>query len=965
MVSRTRQVHFLQKSLLQQRVSSGLPLPGPPTMLLGGALVLLISLIALLTLTLNASGQGTEATWVGEYEGNVHDVELNGQYAYLATDEGLVVLDVTDLSQPEKVGEYRLDGGATTIALDGIQAYLGSADGLWIVNVSSPASPSLSGNTSLPGPTFDVAVNEGLAYVACGEHGLRIVNVSEPALAGELGSHVISGTARAVVVVDGVAFVAWGQAGLQTIDVSDPEDPQPLDSIDAGETLGLAVRGDRTYLAVNNSGLHEVDISNPGDLGQRGFFSTLEDQAMNLALAGNLGLVAVGERGVQFIDIDSPIAGWTGTYDTPGTPLAIKIDGRYAFIADGPGGLQVVTFNSLPVVTIFSITPIQVLAGETVTFRGQGYDPDGTIDEHLWESSLDGQIGSEGTFSSSLLTVGRHVISFRVCDDNGACSQEVTQPLQVGNARPTAQILKVTPSPAIEDDEVFFSGQGQDQDGTIMEYEWRSSLQGSLSDQATFSTDSLAPGNHTLTLRVRDDDDSWSEDATTWVQVQARPTLGQGAFQVLEDELGRHHLFTVDYLDPEAGAAPEVKVTIFRHGQGTFTMTDPEADGIYSYRTTELRWGYHNFSFQAISSAGARAKGELFEHELYVNALPQATIHTITPSPAILGTESTFSGQGTDLDGSIVAYRWSSSIDGDLGAGPTLTRSNLSLGEHVISLAVQDDAGAWSPTVGADLIIGKGPEQPDEGLISPQVVQIGVATSTIALSGLAFGYLAFGETFRYRYWALLAPLMVGHRTELSPADPLANEIRGLIRGYLLAHPGSHYSLLKDELGLVNGTLAYHLQVLEREGLVASERNGRMRHFFAIGKGIDVNGRKSRSRNQRFSRWTGGGWGAKAHKDQSSKEDAKLRRIKMKAARAKQRTGPRPVSKELLLELLDETPGMSQTELAEAFGVTSAAVKYHTDGLVAKGLLNQERNGMRMEYHRVEEQEPTEPKNDDG
>ncbi len=129
MVSRTRQVHFLQKSLLQQRVSSGLPLPGPPTMLLGGALVLLISLIALLTLTMNESGQGTEATWVGEYEGNVHDVELNGQYAYLATDEGLVVLDVTDLSQPEKVGEYRLDGGATTIALDGIQAYLGSADG--------------------------------------------------------------------------------------------------------------------------------------------------------------------------------------------------------------------------------------------------------------------------------------------------------------------------------------------------------------------------------------------------------------------------------------------------------------------------------------------------------------------------------------------------------------------------------------------------------------------------------------------------------------------------------------------------------------------------------------------------------------------------------------------------------------------------------------------------------------------
>jgi len=977
-----------------------------------------VSLLALLTLSAEASGQGTEATWVGEFSGNVRDVVLAGQRAYLATDEGLVVVDLTNLSQPEKVGEYQIEGGADTLTLDGVHVYLGTADGLWIVNVSVPASPTLLGNMSLPGQTHDIAVEDGLAYLACGEQGLWIVNVSDPASPDELGSHVITGTAQALFVEAGVAFVAWGEAGLLTLDVSDPENPEPMDALEiTGEAMGLAVREERLYLAVDDSGLYEVDISDPDNLGQYGFFSTLEDRAQNVILAGKLGMVAVGDRGVQFIDIDSPAAGWTGSFDTPGTPLAIEVEGRYAFIADGTGGLQVVTFNSLPVVTIFSITPSPASAGESVTFRGAGHDPDGTIASHLWTSSLDGELGQEATFATTQLTQGRHIIHLRVCDNDGACSHEVSQALQVGNARPTAAITMASPAPAIEDDTVYFAGQGQDQDGHIMAYEWSSSLQGLLDDGVSFSTDGLVPGDHIITFRVRDDDGSWSEAVTTSVLVKARPLLSLGNVEPVQDDFGQHHIFNVTYIDPETGAAPEVLVTILHHGSGTFTMSDPEADGTYSYTATDLRWGYHNFSFQATSPTGARAKGDTGAHELYVNALPRATIQTITPSPATQGANATLTGRGTDLDGSIKAHRWSSDLDGDLGVLPTLTLANLSVGEHVISLRVRDDTGAWSPAVESRLMVEKGTTPPPPGkpfLTSPEVVQIGVATSTLTLSGLAVGFLVYGESFRYRYWALLAPLMVGHRTELSPTDPLANEIRGLIRGYLLAHPGSHYNLLKDELGLVNGTLAYHLQVLEREGLVTSEREGRMRHFFAIGKGVDTNGHKPKVRGRKFARWTGGGWrrgtpnghppkpedngdkgdkddtgdqrtqdvkhgkgdkGAKDGKDTKDDDDGKDDKGKKDAKDAKdpkddrktasavkpvKRNGARPVTKERLLELVLERPGVSQTELAEAFSVTSAAVKYHLDGLLAKEELRFERTGNRMEYYIVDKDEPAPP-----
>ena len=50
-------------------------------------------------------------------------------------------------------------------------------------------------------------------------------------------------------------------------------------------------------------------------------------------------------------------------------------------------------------------------------------------------------------------------------------------------------------------------------DGTIIEWEWRSSKNGVLSISEDFSSSSLSVGTHTIKFRVKDDDDKWSEYA--------------------------------------------------------------------------------------------------------------------------------------------------------------------------------------------------------------------------------------------------------------------------------------------------------------------------------------------------------------------------------------------------------------------------------------------------------------------
>ena len=86
-------------------------------------------------------------------------------------------------------------------------------------------------------------------------------------------------------------------------------------------------------------------------------------------------------------------------------------------------------------------------------------------------------------------------------------------------------------------------------------------------------------------------------------------------------------------------------------------------------------------------------------YSMGLNQLPTAVIDSITPDPAEQGTDTvSFTGHGTDSDGSIVAYNWRSSIDGQLSTSGSFSKpaSDLSDGVHTIYYKVRDDNHSWS-----------------------------------------------------------------------------------------------------------------------------------------------------------------------------------------------------------------------------------------------------------------------------
>ncbi len=81
------------------------------------------------------------------------------------------------------------------------------------------------------------------------------------------------------------------------------------------------------------------------------------------------------------------------------------------------------------------------------------------------------------------------------------------------------------------------------------------------------------------------------------------------------------------------------------------------------------------------------------------NQSPAAVIDSVVPTEVAYGDRVAFVGHGVDADGSIVAYTWRSSIDGELSKSASFETSSLSQGTHTIWFKVQDDRGIWSSEV--------------------------------------------------------------------------------------------------------------------------------------------------------------------------------------------------------------------------------------------------------------------------
>jgi hypothetical protein len=294
--------------------------------------------------------------------------------------EGFLVVDLTTLSAPARVGGVDTVGYANAIQVVGNLAFLGdSDDGLRILDVSNPAAPAEVGMLDTAGDTRDLEVVGHYAYLADGPRGLAIVDVSQPAAPIEVGQ-VAANDAFAVDVVGDRAYLAGGGSALAIVNVANPNHPEVISTYPvpgtnalAGMAMGVKAVPPLVYLAHSHAGLLVIDVSNPASPVLRGSYDT-PGQARDVDVVGTIAYVADDANGLLILNVSTPgNPVLLGHYDTPGSAYGVRVVGDLAFVSDWNVGLQVINVANPALPVLVGAYDVQGWAEDTWVVGNQAF----------------------------------------------------------------------------------------------------------------------------------------------------------------------------------------------------------------------------------------------------------------------------------------------------------------------------------------------------------------------------------------------------------------------------------------------------------------------------------------------------------------------------------------------------------------------------------------------------------------
>ena len=535
-------------------------------------------------------------------------------------------------------------------------------------------------NYSTGGDVRSVAISSDGEYIAAGSVDTQVYLFTKDS---DLPLQIYSAGDRAVVSVSISAdgeYIAAGSVD-ERVYLFDKDSSTPLWSYYAGNWVwSVSISADGEYLAAGSH--RDVYLFNKDSSTPIWSYNT-GSEVNSIAISADSEYIVAGSADdkVHLFARNSSTPLWS--YDTGEdvSSVSISADGEYIVAGGFDGKIRLFDKDSSAPLWRYS-------TGDSV--RSVAISADGG---HLAGGSVDEMVYLFDSNSSTPLwsyTAGNDVFSVAISADGeylAVGSRDENVYFFDKNIPPTATIESILPSPAYKLVQVNFSGSGTDSDGNVIAYQWTSSVDGELSNSSNFNTSSLSAGNHTISFRIQDNSGTWSNwDMFSLVVINAPPSASIDSINPSPARFDEEVSFSGSSTDGDGSVVTYQWVSNIDGNLST--------DGAFS--VTNLTTGTHQISFQVQDSDGAWSSWHTAELYVYPNAPPVGIIESIEPLTAEKGTSVSFSGAGSDSDGTVLVYLWESSIDGALSTEEDFSSSTLSLGNHTIIFSVQDNDGAWN-----------------------------------------------------------------------------------------------------------------------------------------------------------------------------------------------------------------------------------------------------------------------------
>lgn len=437
------------------------------------------------------------------------------------------------------------------------------------------------------------------------------------------------------------------------------------------------------------------------------------------------------------------------------------------------------------------------LPTNTVTLKGSGNDPDGSISSYQW-AKISGPTqfaiasATQAQTAVNNLVAGVYTFELTVTDNQGATGKaSVTVTVSAApNQLPTADAgtdLTIT----LPVNSVTLNGIGIDPDGTIVSNQWTKITgpgQYAIVSAAKAKTivNNLVEGVYEFQLQVTDNSGATAIDI---VQVTVNAAIPQ------------------PNQDPIANAGPDLNVTLpVNNVTLNGSATDP--DGTISSDQWTVISGPAQYSItsptQPRTSVNNLVAGT-YVFELSVtdndgavsNDMVQVTVNAAAPPPnqtptanagldinITLPTNSlTLSGSGNDADGTISSYQWTK-ISGPgqftivSATQAQTTVSNLVQGIYTFELAVTDNSGA----VGKDIVqvnVNAAPPPPNQSPTANAGSDITITLPTNSVSFSGSGNDPDGTIIAYRWVKITGPGQYNIGSSTNAQTTVTNLIQGV------------------------------------------------------------------------------------------------------------------------------------------------------------------------------------------
>ncbi len=200
----------------------------------------------------------------------------------------------------------------------------------------------------------------------------------------------------------------------------------------------------------------------------------------------------------------------------------------------------------------------------------------------------------------------------------------------------------------------------------------------------------------------------YSTYGTFYIILTATDSRGDSSYSQLTLTVNQYGWPTASITDPFDGDTFIVGDTITFSGYGTDIdgtivsynwtsnlngLLNSGTGDFSSFSTNSLAIGTHTITFTVVDDEGKTGSDSITINIKQLNEPTASIVSPLDGQEFKQGDTITFSGSGSDLDGNIVSYSWTSSIDGQLSTSASFQTSNLSAGTHTITFTVTDDDG--------------------------------------------------------------------------------------------------------------------------------------------------------------------------------------------------------------------------------------------------------------------------------